>query len=88
MLIFKEQDAEIEQLSSDLYLPDVLRVTLSKGSLLGPVLFNLYINDIPSTENPEHAVYADDIATETSSLCADQAVTTLQTHAYLIYSSC
>ncbi|GFX92689.1 RNA-directed DNA polymerase from mobile element jockey [Trichonephila clavipes] len=42
--------------------PRPVKSGIPEGSLLGPRLFNLYINDIPKADNVHLAMYADDTA--------------------------
>ncbi|GFY22540.1 probable RNA-directed DNA polymerase from transposon X-element [Trichonephila clavipes] len=42
--------------------PRPVKIGLPQGSLLGPRIFNLYINDIPKADNVDLAMYADDTA--------------------------
>lgn len=51
-----------------------------QGSILGPVLFNLYINDIPLPSSSDTALYADDSALLTSSWSLQCLVSKLQNH--------
>ncbi|GFX43900.1 RNA-directed DNA polymerase from mobile element jockey [Trichonephila clavipes] len=42
--------------------PRPVKSGIPQGSLLGPKLFNLYVNDIPKADNVHLAMYADDTA--------------------------
>lgn len=53
---------------------------LPQGSILSPILFNLYINDIPKTPNTRLAIFADDTAIYASSTRQDQAKIYIQRH--------
>lgn len=68
--------------------PYDIRAGVPQGSLLGPVLFNLYINQVPSSDDTELAVYADDTATISSSLRPDIAMRKLQDHTDRIADYC
>jgi len=53
---------------------------VSQGSVLGLVLFNIFINDIPKSRNSGLAVYADDTAVSTSSWSTALLTRRLQTY--------
>ncbi|GFU88627.1 probable RNA-directed DNA polymerase from transposon BS [Trichonephila clavipes] len=50
------------RVNSTLSLPHRVNIGVTQGSLLGPVLFNIYLNDIPSHPQTMLNLYADDIA--------------------------
>lgn len=51
-----------------------------QGSVLGPVLFNYFINDIPKFSKTQMAIYADDTAILASSFNAQVATSQIQIH--------
>ena len=55
-----------------------IRAGVPQGSLLGPVLFNLYVNDLPTTLNTMTAIYADDTAFLAQSWGPEQITNRLQ----------
>jgi retron-type reverse transcriptase len=59
-----------------------------QGSILGPVLFNLYINNIPSRDNTCLAAYADHTAVLSTSMSVKLAMRNLQQHAVELANWC
>jgi hypothetical protein len=58
--------------------PRPIPMGVPQGSILGPVLFNLFTHDIPSFPNTQLALYADDAAIFTTSLAYRQVGRYLQ----------
>lgn len=52
---------------------------IPQGSVLGPVLFNLYMSDLPSLEDTTVSMFADDTALAVQNYDINEAAATLQT---------
>lgn len=57
-----------------------VKAGVPQGSALGPILFSLFINDIPQFDKTNMALYADDTAIYASSFHSQVAVTQVQIH--------
>ena len=57
-----------------------IKAGVPQGSILRPIFFNIYINDIPISTNTHLAIYTDDTAIYTSSWNPVQATKYLQAH--------
>ena len=53
---------------------------VTTGSILSPLLFIIYINDLPTSQNVHTAIYANDTAIYASSWSPNQATIYLQNH--------
>ena len=57
-----------------------VRAGVPQGSILGPTLYSIFTNDIPTTRNTQLAIYADDTAIYASSWNPQQATKYIQHH--------
>ncbi|KFM71667.1 RNA-directed DNA polymerase from mobile element jockey, partial [Stegodyphus mimosarum] len=74
----------VVHVSGTLSSPRAILAGVPQGSLLGPTLFNLYVNDIPTTDNTTLAMYADDTAILTQTAFVGSAIQRLQNHIQLL----
>lgn len=63
-----------------------IKAGVPQGSILGPVLFNLYVHDLTTTENTEIALFADDTAIIAHNNILTEAVNHLQEALNSIYN--
>lgn len=61
-----------------------IRAGVPQGSVLGPIIFNIYINDMPKFAKTNLAVYADDTAIYAHSFNAQVATKQVQIHLDMI----
>lgn len=60
-------------------LPKRIKCGIPQGSVLGPTLFNLYINDLTTLNlNSKMLIYADDVVLYTSGTCTDTILDKMQ----------
>lgn len=59
-----------------------------QGSVLGPVLYNIYISDIPLLDGVEIAQFADDTAVYSTQKTAQEAVNKIQAYAKILVHWC
>jgi hypothetical protein len=64
--------------------PRTIDSGVPQGSVLGPILFNLYTHDIPDFQKTKTALYADDMATYAHSYYAQAALTQNQIHVRML----
>ena len=61
-----------------------IKAGVPQGSILGPVLFNVYLNDIPLFSKTHTAIYADDTAVYAHSFSAIVAAKQIQIHVSML----
>lgn len=74
----------VVKINNSLSEPKRSRAGVPQGSVLGPVLFNYFINDIPKFPKTQVAIYADDTAILAHSFSAQVATYQIQIHLNLI----
>ena len=61
-----------------------VKAGVSQDSILGPILYNIYTNDVPVSNKTHPTIYADDTAIYSSSWSPRQATRNIQEHLDLI----
>jgi len=76
-LLNRKQFVSIENFNSKLLS---ILISVPQGSILGPLLFLIYINDLPLHSNLLSYLFADDTALSNSSSNLDELFTTANTN--------
>lgn len=76
------------KIKNDISEKQPTKAGVPQGSILGPTLFNYFINDIPTFERTKIAMYADDTATYAHSYYAQAATLQNQIHVNKIQNFC
>lgn len=66
---------------SDIY---EIKAGIPQGSVLGPILYTIYMHDMPTTSDTTIATYADDTAILAASTCPTEASTIIQSELNLL----
>lgn len=74
------------KIGSSQSVPFPIKAGVPQGSVLSPLLFNLYVADIPTTDNTNTLMFADDTAIWSSHHNPITAHKNLQTHLELIHT--
>ncbi|KFM83187.1 putative RNA-directed DNA polymerase from transposon BS, partial [Stegodyphus mimosarum] len=76
----------VVRVNNKISTPRPLKAGVPQGSILGPLYFNIYTNDIPQTPHTTLAMYADDTTILSQSASHGSVIQSLQDHVHALES--